>query len=140
MAHGDRMNQSTIDEAPSGSGLVPEVLEEQRSDAGIEQRIRIPERLACWPGHFPGHPVVPGVLQVHWAIALAGRLLGAIPAVRRIEVLKFKQLLLPGRELDLRVTRGKSPGSFHFEFADGDEVFSSGRVMTVPAPSAVAET
>jgi len=134
------MTRATPDPVPTSPGLAPEVLEERRREDGLEQRIRIPEKLACWPGHFPGHPVVPGVLQVHWAMALAGRWLGAAPAVRSIEVLKFKQLLLPGQELTLRVTHGRRPESFLFEFVDGDEVFSSGRVTTGPAPSEGAAT
>ena len=53
-------------------------------------------------------------------------------SVTRIEALKFKQLLRPGRELSLRLTRGRSAGGFQFELADGDDVFSSGRVSTAP--------
>jgi 3-hydroxymyristoyl/3-hydroxydecanoyl-(acyl carrier protein) dehydratase len=134
------MTRPTTSVVSTSPGLAPEVLEERRGEDCVEQRIRIPGHLDCWPGHFPGHPVVPGVLQVHWAIALAARWLGARPAVRRIEVLKFKQLLLPGRELTLRVARGRRPESFHFELVDGDEIFSTGRVMTGPARSEAAET
>jgi 3-hydroxymyristoyl/3-hydroxydecanoyl-(acyl carrier protein) dehydratase len=134
------MTRATADPVSLSPGLAPEVLEEYRSEDAFEQRIRIPQQLECWPGHFPGHPVVPGVLQVHWAIALAGRWMGAAPAVRRIEVLKFKQLLVPGRELTLRVTRGPRPESFHFELADGDEIFSTGRVTTGPLSAEAAAT
>ena len=134
------MTRAAADDVPMSPGLAPEVIEERRREDGLEQRIRIPEQLECWPGHFPGHPVVPGVLQVHWAIALAGRWLGAVPAVRRIEVLKFKQLLLPGRELTLRVTRGRRPESFHFELVDGDEIFATGRVTTGPLSAEAAAT
>jgi 3-hydroxymyristoyl/3-hydroxydecanoyl-(acyl carrier protein) dehydratase len=134
------MTRPTPNEDSKSPGLAPEVLEESQGEDRIEQRIRVPNELACWPGHFPEHPVVPGVLQVHWAMELAARWRGATPAVRRIEVLKFKQLLLPGRELTLCVSRGRRPESFHFELVDGDEIFSTGRVSTGPAPSGTTET
>jgi 3-hydroxymyristoyl/3-hydroxydecanoyl-(acyl carrier protein) dehydratase len=110
--------------------LAPEVFDEKRGDDAWVQRLRVPSDLDCWPGHFPGHPVVPGVLQVHWAMTLLERWLGHPLASWRIEVLKFKQLLRPGRELTLRVSRGRGAGRFDFALADGDEVFASGRVAT----------
>jgi hypothetical protein len=84
------MTRPTPNEDSKSPGLAPEVLEESQGEDRIEQRIRVPNELACWPGHFPEHPVVPGVLQVHWAMELAARWRGATPAVRRIEVLQFK--------------------------------------------------
>jgi 3-hydroxymyristoyl/3-hydroxydecanoyl-(acyl carrier protein) dehydratase len=48
------------------------------------------------PGHFPGHPVVPGVLLLDGVIEAATRWLGAPLRVRGLRQAKFIAPLLPG--------------------------------------------
>ena len=67
---------------------------------------------AYFQGHFPGHPVMPGVLIIE-ALAQAGGLLAyeTAPADERISILylvgieesRFKQIVRPGDQLTLRV-------------------------------------
>ena len=48
------------------------------------------------PGHFPGHPVVPGVLLLDGVIEAATRWLGIPLRVRGLRQAKFIAPLLPG--------------------------------------------
>ena len=67
---------------------------------------------AYFQGHFPGHPVMPGVLIIE-ALAQAGGLLAfeTASAEERISILylvgieesRFKQIVRPGDQLTLRV-------------------------------------
>ena len=67
---------------------------------------------AYFQGHFPGHPVMPGVLIIE-ALAQAGGLLAyeTAPADERVSILylvgieesRFKQIVRPGDQLTLRV-------------------------------------
>jgi 3-hydroxyacyl-[acyl-carrier-protein] dehydratase len=67
---------------------------------------------AYFQGHFPGHPVMPGVLIIE-ALAQAGGLLAyeSATADERISILylagieesRFKQIVRPGDQLTLRV-------------------------------------
>jgi len=67
---------------------------------------------AYFQGHFPGHPVMPGVLIIE-ALAQAGGLLAyeTAPADERISILylvgieesRFKQIVRPGDQLTLLV-------------------------------------
>src|SRR5688572_4131184 len=67
---------------------------------------------AYFEGHFPGHPVLPGVLIIE-ALAQAGGLLAyeTASAEERISILylvgieesRFKQIVRPGDQLTLRV-------------------------------------
>ena len=67
---------------------------------------------AYFQGHFPGHPVMPGVLIIE-ALAQAGGLLAyeTAPADERLSILylvgieesRFKQIVRPGDQLTLRV-------------------------------------
>ena len=68
-------------------------------------------------GHFPGRPVMPGVLQVE-AIAQLGALAllidpqhrGKIPMFARITGVRFRQPVTPGDTLRLEVTLDKMRG------------------------------
>lgn len=71
-------------------------------------------------GHFPGRPVMPGVLQLE-AMAQAGGLLAwesapFDPAEKLIflmsfDKVKFRRVVIPGDRLDLHVTVGRQKGS-----------------------------
>ncbi len=105
----------------------PELLAERRSAFGIERRLRVPHDLVFLAGHFPGFPVVPGVVQLRWVMAAAADVLGAEPAVAQIEALKLRELLLPGQDFDLVVELAPDGRSFRFRLGDGARVFASGR-------------
>jgi beta-hydroxyacyl-ACP dehydratase FabZ len=67
-------------------------------------------------GHFPGEPIMPGVLIIE-AIAQTGALMimnrfkGSIPMFMSIDGVKFRRVVKPGDTLDMEVTmlndRGK---------------------------------
>jgi 3-hydroxymyristoyl/3-hydroxydecanoyl-(acyl carrier protein) dehydratase len=110
-------------------GLEPEIVSERFDAKRAEQALVVPETLACLPGHFPGRPIVPGVLQVHWAMALAARWLGGAPWPRRIEALKFKSPLLAGQRATLALERDDAASEVRFELSHGETVFSLGRLV-----------
>ena len=110
-------------------GLEPEVLSERFDAKRAEREIVVPETLSCLEGHFPGRPIVPGVVQIDWALALAARWLGGAPWPRRIEALKFKTPLLPGQRATLVRERDERAAELRFEISRGETVFSLGRLV-----------
>jgi len=83
----------------------PTVVEELRGRDFLERACVVPTDLACLPGHFPGYPVVPAVLQLGWAIEVASGLIGATPRLVSAPTLKFLEPLQPGQAFRIRVRR-----------------------------------
>lgn len=76
---------------------------------------KIPENLDVFTGHYPGHPLLPGVLLCE-AIFQTGALLVAtllekaddyqskkIPVLTKISMAKFKRQVLPGETVQMTV-------------------------------------
>ncbi len=114
-------------ESEAGPDDRPETLQETRKGDILERSCRVPSDLACLPGHFPDFPVVPGVLQVDWAMSLATDLLGVAPRVEEIESLKFRAPLRPGDHFRIRVRA--APGDrIEFKVWSDDAEYARGRV------------
>lgn len=88
----------------------------------------VPRDLAFLAGHYDSFPLVPGVVQVDWALHFLARLVGAPLAARRVEALKFRNVLRPAQAftVKLRVDRAAQRALWSLEGAD--RVFSSGRI------------
>lgn len=113
---------------------LPELLEERRRDDGAWLlRLRVPPQLPHFAGHFPGAPVLPGVLQVQWALALAAPRLGLVPHCREMEALKFQRLLRPGDEAELELRLDAARGKLHFAYRADGRSCSSGRLRVEAA-------
>jgi predicted hotdog family 3-hydroxylacyl-ACP dehydratase len=109
----------------------PELLEVTAQGGVLRARARVPADLAFLEGHFPGHPLVPGFVQVHWVLALARQRLGIGTPPAAVELLKFRAPLLPDQEflLTLRAT----PQRLAFEASCAGRPVSSGRFPLDPA-------
>ena len=90
--------------------------------------------LDCWPGHFPNCQIVPGVLQLDWVFEIIAKWLGCYPSLTRIERLKFKHPMEPGREFTMTLELNVQSETFRFCLADGRDIFCVGRVALEAAP------
>jgi uncharacterized membrane protein/3-hydroxymyristoyl/3-hydroxydecanoyl-(acyl carrier protein) dehydratase len=112
-------------------GMSPEFLAERVADGCLERDLRIPETLACWPGHFPSFPLVPGVVQLAWVMALIEERLGRPALVSSLEGLKFKRPLRAGQQVTLELALQRAPQAFSFKFFAGEKVVASGSIVMV---------
>jgi len=76
------------------------------SEGPWSARFAIPPDHPCLPGHFPGRPVVPGVVLLD-AVMEAARAAGLGDATR-LPSAKFLRPVLPGEEVEVRIRRAPS--------------------------------
>ncbi len=100
----------------------------ERVNDVVELALNVPADLACFPDHFPNYPMLPGVLQIGWAVETARREFALSGAARRIVGLKFMQPIRPGAHIALRLER-MAPDEVRFSYRCGDAACSSGRLQ-----------
>ncbi|KXU36292.1 AMP-binding protein [Ventosimonas gracilis] len=128
-----KLTKARFLEAVQQRPRLPEV--EIQESTGYERlyRLKIPCDLIYFSGHFPTAPVVPGVVQIGWAMDLATRdlLPKVCPNFRfgGMEVLKFQQLIHPADELLLRLYFDREKNKLHFSFTRDDKPCSSARIL-----------
>ncbi|MGH8462005.1 MAG: hypothetical protein ACRESS_10395 [Stenotrophobium sp.] len=106
----------------------PQVLSSHRSGASVAIQLLIPVDLIHFHGHFAELPLLPGVVQVDWAIRF-GREHFDLPAdFQRLSALKFMRVIRPGAMLDLRLELA-APGELRFRYLEGAQTCSSGRLF-----------
>lgn len=107
----------------------PILVAEHATDDAHVIELRVPLDLAHFPGHFATAPVVPGAVQVAWALSLAASRLGTGQRCHSMEALKFQQLLRPGAPVTLTLRADHARGKLHFAYRHGDASYSSGRLV-----------
>jgi 3-hydroxymyristoyl/3-hydroxydecanoyl-(acyl carrier protein) dehydratase len=114
--------------------LLPHVLAARPRDANSPSRhivldLHVPPELDHFAGHFPGLPILPGVVQLDWAIRFAREHLAVTGEFTRVENLKFLALVQPGAQLQLELRLDPAGDRFEFSFSGATRKHSSGRVL-----------
>jgi acyl-CoA synthetase (AMP-forming)/AMP-acid ligase II len=106
----------------------PQVLsEEALPGGGLRLRLRLDPALHWFEGHFPEAAVLPGVVQLHWAVEQGRQRLGLKGAFSGLKQLKFSRPLLPGDEPLLEIQA--EPGGLRFSYDTQRGRHCSGRVL-----------
>ncbi len=110
------------------SQTTPELIDCQTIDQGVKLTFRLSEQIHYFNGHFPGTPILAGVVQLNWAVEYAKRYLDiAQTDVSAVEVLKFQQVLTPNTEVVLTLTQ-KDRHKFVFDYSSSVGNHASGRI------------
>jgi 3-hydroxymyristoyl/3-hydroxydecanoyl-(acyl carrier protein) dehydratase len=108
--------------------LLPEILARQRGADAVDLELRIPANLAYFVGHFTGTPILPGVVQIHWAVHYARECFEIRHGFQRMEAIKFRELILPGQSLGLSLRWFPQADKLSFKFHSSSQDHSSGRI------------
>jgi len=97
----------------------------------------VPPALPCFAGHFPGQPLLPGVIQLQWAIALAEQQWPEQAAADKFSGtarLKFKAPIEPGDFIAVQLSRSSTQATTEgttaiaFECRSLNALLTSGRL------------
>ncbi|MEZ0601512.1 AMP-binding protein [Paraburkholderia sp. IW21] len=106
-----------------------EVLAEARSADTLHYELRVPPTLVHFAGHFPGLPILPGVVQVHWAMRLAAEQLPAVRRLASIDRLKFMAPVSPGAVLNLTLAHDAERRRVQFAYRLSGRECASGVIV-----------
>jgi len=109
----------------TGGAAEPRIVSETLGPP-VRLELAVAPDLPCFEGHFPGVPVLPGVVQLDWAIRFGGQYLGMSSDIRRIDALKFSRIVRPGARLTLELE--PTVDGFCFRYQHGAVTCSSGRI------------
>ena len=107
----------------------PEIIAASVEPPRAEVKISAPGDLYFFQGHFPEQAILPGIVQVHWAIGLARTYLGLESSFKGIEGLKFHRVITPCTRLQLTLEKSEQTGKLYFSFASENGVHSQGRIL-----------
>lgn len=85
------------------TSLLPPLTSEVHTADGLTWTFRVPVDLPFFEGHFPGHPILPGVVALGWLLAGAERFLGGPLGTAELLNVKFQVVILPGTEVELAI-------------------------------------
>lgn len=109
----------------------PQIVALRRFDDGCELDCVVPPDLFYFNGHFPGTPVLPGVVQIDWVVRLANQYLNlGLEAASAFQV-KFRRIIGQSQLFTLRL-RVLPTKRLAFEYRIDGEAASSGSVALPP--------
>jgi len=108
--------------------LQPELIFMRPGPKGVELELLLSPDLHWFQGHFPAAAILPGVVQIHWAVGYAAAYLGLDGSFQSMQALKFQRPLRPGQRVCLALAPRPDGRSFEFAYHTEAGRHASGRV------------
>lgn len=106
----------------------PVVLDMRHSEGQVEVDLLIPGSLFYFEGHFPFYPILPGVVQLDWAVHFARRHLPFETAITKTVRVKFSKPIRPGDRLRLVLAQTSARDRLSFTYGDDEGPRASGQI------------
>ena len=110
---------------------LPDLVHRQQEQDELLLELFIPANLYYFDGHFPGRPVLPGVVQTHWAVHFAREQWKDLGDFAGLEAIKFQQIITANQTIHLKLSYQPDKGKLYFNYTGStpDIAYASGRVL-----------
>lgn len=125
-----KINQSLLTELLLLDSLrFPQILYCDIQDKTVRLTLRILPKLICFTGHFPEHPILPGVTQIYWVESFGKIFFKIEYPFLCMEVIKFKKIICPTDIIHIKLTWKPDSAKLYFELDSKTDSHSSGRMV-----------
>lgn len=108
---------------------LPQVDSIERAHDRLTLRFVASPSLEYFEGHFSACALLPGVVQIGWAIEFARAELPVNAPFRALAGVKFMRVIQPGDAVELALAFDASRGELTFGYRCGESECSSGRLI-----------
>ncbi|MGL6259496.1 3-hydroxyacyl-ACP dehydratase FabZ family protein [Vibrio sp. WXL210] len=102
---------------------------------GVEQRentlvitLFIQPELAYFKGHFDHFPILPGVVQLDWALHFAAQYFDEQFEFAGMDLVKYQQPIVPSATVSLELEWLRDKHKLQFTYSDDANTYSKGKV------------
>jgi len=106
----------------------PKINDKLVDDKKATIQCHIPADLIYFDGHFDDNPILPGVVQVYWAEKFGRQLLPVDGRFKRLEAIKFLQIIGPNSWLTISLEYNETNNSLAFKYQSEKGLHSTGRL------------
>ena len=106
----------------------PKIISRIEDGSELYFELDITKDLVWFQGHFPGFPVLPGVVQLHWAAELSQENFGFETGPREVTNLKFKSIIVPPVAVELTLKQ-TGPAHARFTYKGQGQEYSQGKLV-----------
>lgn len=108
---------------------MPHILSQQVVGDTANFVLKTDTKLLYYHGHFTDNPILPGVVQVGWAVHIATSLFNISATVSGLKKIKFNRIIQPGGVLHLYLEINRERHRLKYRYTDGVANYSSGEVV-----------
>lgn len=113
---------------PGGKNRKPGIISWTQGLSDHRLLLDVSSDLEFFEGHFPGNPILPGIVQLHWAVGVSKSLFKFEGIPHEVKRLKFSNIVQPPSVLELHLNQ-KSETGVEFQFTSCGRVHSMGSLV-----------
>ncbi|NKF49968.1 3-hydroxyacyl-ACP dehydratase [Shewanella sp. WXL01] len=111
---------------------LPRVISAQTQDNTAIVELFVGDDIEYFKGHFDGHPLLPGVVQLDWVLHFFKAHLISNFQFKGCDVIKYQQPILPNMQVTLTMVWKSERSKLEFKYSSASGNHASGKIKVLP--------